>query len=425
MIKNYLAHSPKDILEIVQEVGEQADRRKAAAYLVGGIVRDLLLKRKNLDLDIVIEDHAAALARDLARSLKAKITVYEQFGTATLELPHGLRLDLAMARCEHYPHPGALPVVKPGTIRDDLFRRDFTINAMAMVINRACFGQLVDMFGGHRDLKEGKIRVLHDRSFEDDPTRILRALRLEQRFGFAIERRTLRLLKTALRRNMAARVKAPRYFAEFKKMLGEPDPVRCLQRLHQLKGLTFLGLKDGIDFRRLTRIHRQLTESKNSFGAVLAQNRWLIYVLAMVEKTDAQTLEHMLTKFHFTNIEKKSVRAGRNAGILIRKLASARRRRSRIYRVLKPLTDETLLYLRARTTQGIVRAHIERFCTKDRCRKIQISGEDLKRIGFRTGRRIGEVLERVFDLTLDRQIQTKRAQLNAARKLLHAHHQQM
>jgi len=192
------ARFDKKLLRLIKEIGAHADLKKVPAYVVGGFVRDYILKRENLDLDIVIDGDAISLARSLAKKQKAKVIVYKHFGTATLYFKDGRIVDLAMARKESYLKPGALPKVKGSTINDDLIRRDFTINAMAVVINRKDFGKLIDLYGGMNDIKSKKICVLHEQSFQDDSTRILRAIRFEQRFNFCIERKTLYLLKQAL-----------------------------------------------------------------------------------------------------------------------------------------------------------------------------------------------------------------------------------
>src|SRR3990167_10634944 len=135
MTLNYLNRIDKRVLNVIRRIGRRADRRGLRAYIVGGIVRDILLGRKNLDIDIVTEGPAIPFARSVAKAAGSKITVYPRFGTSTLQWSFGLRLDFVAARQEFYPHPGALPQVRPGTLKDDLFRRDFTINAMAICLN--------------------------------------------------------------------------------------------------------------------------------------------------------------------------------------------------------------------------------------------------------------------------------------------------
>ena len=209
-MKNYLFNLDGKLLAVIRKIGKEAGQKQFSAYIVGGIVRDIILKRENLDLDIVVEGDAACLARDLAKKWKGKVTVYKKFGTACLETPKGLCVDFAMARKERYAHSGALPAVRPGGLKEDLSRRDFTINAMAIAIDPGRFGRLTDAFGGLTDLSRKTVKVLHDRSFIDDPTRILRAVRFEQRFSFRMERQTLLLMKAALQRKIPSNVKPNR-----------------------------------------------------------------------------------------------------------------------------------------------------------------------------------------------------------------------
>ncbi|MFQ5925400.1 MAG: poly(A) polymerase, partial [Dehalococcoidia bacterium] len=171
---------PQELLSFLRLAGEVARTQGQKLYLVGGAVRDLILGRPNLDFDLVVEGDAPRLARQLARSSGEKVVVHRQFGTAKFHRGD-LSIDLVTARSETYARPGALPKVEPGEIGDDLFRRDFSINAMAIALSPPSFGELVDPYRGRIDLEHRLIRILHQRSFIDDATRILRALRYEQR----------------------------------------------------------------------------------------------------------------------------------------------------------------------------------------------------------------------------------------------------
>ena len=192
----------KQTVELLHLVGDAANERGWRAYLVGGPVRDLLLGEKISDIDIAVEGDAIELGRELAARFKAKMVAHPKFGTCTIAGLKSHSVDLATARKETYAKPAAYPDVEPSTLRDDLFRRDFTINAMAMSINKTDFGDLIDYFGGKRDIDKHLIRVLHDKSFIDDPTRILRAARFAKRFGFGIEPRTGRLMAEAVKDGM-------------------------------------------------------------------------------------------------------------------------------------------------------------------------------------------------------------------------------
>ncbi len=215
--------NPKS-LGLVRSIGLLAQEQGMAAYLVGGPVRDLMLEFPNVDLDITVEGNCLRLAEGLASQHRdARVTRYPAFKTATVHLPDGSPVDFATARQEIYARRGAYPAVKPAGIKDDLLRRDFTINAMAIAINPDTWGKLIDPFGGKADLDNKKIRVLHEKSFLDDPTRILRAARFKARLGFRMEAKTLKLLKSAVKIKVLDTIKPQRYLKDFNKILKEPN----------------------------------------------------------------------------------------------------------------------------------------------------------------------------------------------------------
>ena len=220
-------------MDIINIVGKIADDLKVKAYIVGGPVRDKLLDIEDLDLDFVVEADGIKFAEALNKTLKGKLTVYKAFGTATIELK-GKRIDIVTARKETYKRPAAYPAVKPGRIKDDLFRRDFTINAMAIAVNKKGLGRLVDFYNGRKDLKKRLIRVLHDKSFMDDPTRIFRAVRFSVRFGFRIEPHTKKLMKEAVSDGLLGEVNAGRIRKEIELFLKEKNPKKCLDVFSKL-----------------------------------------------------------------------------------------------------------------------------------------------------------------------------------------------
>ena len=230
---------PEPILNLLQEIGEVGGK---GTYLVGGFVRDLLLKRPNLDLDldIIVEGDAMQVARTLRNRWNGTLNMHPQFGTATVtpanrNLP---KIDFVTARCETYETAGALPIVARGTLTDDLYRRDFTINALAMRLDRCSFGTIVDKADGLEDLEKGIIRVLHPRSFTDDPTRIFRAYRYAGRYGFRISNTDVPLIQKAL--PVLAQLSGERIRNEIDRILLEEKAPRILQRL------TAFGIYDTI-----------------------------------------------------------------------------------------------------------------------------------------------------------------------------------
>lgn len=224
---------PKKILSIIKLVGDVADREGFPVYIVGGPVRDLLLGVSNYDLDFVAEGKGIEFAEILNASLKGRLKIHQAFKTATIERKD-CRIDIATARSESYKRPAAYPDVRPGSVKEDLFRRDFTINAMAVSINKKGFGQLVDYYGGTEDLEKGIIRAMHDRSFIDDPTRIFRAVRFSARFGFKIEPHTRALMKKAVLGGFLGEVNRGRIKKEVELFLNEKKPLECLRAFSNL-----------------------------------------------------------------------------------------------------------------------------------------------------------------------------------------------
>jgi tRNA nucleotidyltransferase (CCA-adding enzyme) len=251
LAENLQAALPPARYELLRLIGRQAERQNLAVYVVGGFVRDLLLNAPSVDFDLVVEGDAISLARGLAEAYGGRTSSHHRFGTAKWRLDRRHRsllealscpstkpedlpssLDFVSARTEFYTHPTALPSVERGSIKLDLHRRDFTINTLALRLDGRFFGLLLDHWGGGRDLQQHLVRVLHSISFVDDPTRMLRAVRLEQRLGFTIEGRTLELLREAL--PLLSRVSGERIRNELVLIFQEPCLPRILTRLADL-----------------------------------------------------------------------------------------------------------------------------------------------------------------------------------------------
>ena len=235
-------------MDILKTIGIESSKFNCSAYLVGGPVRDIVLGKKSKDLDIVVESKTKKncikkLTENLARTLKAKsFLYYKEFGTSTIFLRNGKSIDLAMARSEVYKKPGVLPVVRPSDIYSDLKRRDFTINSMAICLSEDKFGLLVDPNNGLDDIRKKQIRVLHKKSFVDDPTRILRAIRFSVRLDFKIEKETLGLLKESIKRNDLKNVSKERIKKEFLAVLVEKDTYKILKKFSEF-GIFLFDLK--------------------------------------------------------------------------------------------------------------------------------------------------------------------------------------
>lgn len=222
---------PAHVYNSMLEFGKIGDEMSYPVCLVGGIVRDLLLGKKNLDIDIVVEGDGIAFAGQLKKRPGREVVPFKKFNTATISFPEGFKVDVATARTETYRHPAALPEIHKSSIVEDLSRRDFSINAMAIRLNHNGFGRLIDCFNGIKELDTGVVRVLHDRSFIDDPTRIFRAVRYEQRYGFNIDPGTDSLMKNAIGQGLVGKLEGYRIRNELIALLNEGNAVKVLKRM--------------------------------------------------------------------------------------------------------------------------------------------------------------------------------------------------
>ena len=238
---------PEEILSLIKIIGIQSDNEGISVYLVGGSCRDMVMDRTSsvYDIDIACEENAIEFAKKISKSLNGKVSTYETFKTATLFLSDEIskkyrgikKIDFATLRKEKYPHTGALPVVEVGSIEEDMYRRDFTINALAINISPSGFGEVIDFFGGREDIDKKNIRVLHDKSFIDDPTRIFRAIKFEQRFDFKICSSTEMLIKSAIESKVLKIVNPIRIKKEMDLIYKEEDSLKIIKRIKTFDGL--------------------------------------------------------------------------------------------------------------------------------------------------------------------------------------------
>ncbi len=411
-------------MKIVRQIGSLAHNSGLKAFIAGGCVRDLILGRSVKDVDIAVVGDAVALARRFASLYRGNIVVYKQFGTATVTLNNGSAIDFATLRKEHYPYPGALPVVSSGNVEEDLFRRDFTINAMAIAITPDRFGLLVDHYGGSGDIKRKVIRVMHDQSFIDDPTRILRAVRFEQRFGFSIEPVTLGLLRRALRRGAFNSVKPPRLFEEFKKNLKEHAVLANLKRLHGLGALKFLGgpvsfagdrvrlVKDALD---------SLNWGKKNLPDLTPESSWLVLWMVLCDGMSVQKAARAMERCAFKSVDKNKVLDAISSAKTLKEISSSHLSAGEAFSLLRSKSPEELIYLGAKSNDPLTRARIRMHLLKWRHMNLKINGEDLKGLGIPSGKIFKEILDGVLGRVVDGRLRLKSQQLAYARDL-YKHH---
>ncbi|MBI2902042.1 MAG: CCA tRNA nucleotidyltransferase [Candidatus Methylomirabilis oxyfera] len=393
---------------------------KAAAphpiYAVGGYVRDLLLGLGTVDIDLVVEGDAIAVARRIGEYLDAVVTPHPRFGTARLRLAERMVFDLATARSERYPGSAALPEVRPASLLEDLARRDFSINAMAARVDRHRFGPLIDPLGGLEDLRRGQIRVLHNGSFVDDPTRIFRAARFEARYGFAIARGTMRLLKAALGRRVMRHVAGSRIFTELLLIAKEPSAPRVIKRLSELGVFAAVHPKLAelpAAFGLLERVRRALTRSR-SLPPLQSPSPGEAYLLGMLYGLHPRTAAAVLRR-----LDPPRPKAAKLTADLIACRKTARRlaraidlRQSRIARLLDPLTPEARILLLATLGRGSRRSAVSDYLTASWKVVPSLTGEDLRRLGFRPGPMYRVIFAALRSARLDGQLHTRQDEMS-------------
>lgn len=409
---NRLLPGQRRLIKIIGQLAEDSDYQ---AYLVGGVVRDLLMGKKNLDLDIVIEGDGLGFARKLALKIKAEIVSHQRFGTATLRLSDNSRIDIATARKEIYEFPGALPKVAAGIIEDDLWRRDFSVNAMAVSLNPARMGEIVDFCGGLEDLEKERIRVLHNLSFIDDPTRILRAIRFKERFNFSFEQSTAELLREAFKQKVFTSLKSPRLFAEIVKLLKEGNPRINILAIDRLCKWNFINPKIKINSDLLARIDQQIKWFKSqSFKERL--DTWLIYLMALLDSLSRKDKAKLLADFNLKTEDRKRI-LGCDISLL-KFLRSKVISISQVYRVLSPLSCESILFLKAKNQSQLADFRMAEFLGKYSHVNLSISGTDLRRIGFGQDKKIGRVLFEALVAKIDGRLKNRNDELRFCKRLL-------
>lgn len=418
-----LAALPVPLAELARAVLAAADAKGLAVHLVGGPVRDWILGREVRDLDLVVEEAGGAeLVAAALASERVRVTRHERFGTVAVAAPEAA-LDLATARRERYPHDGALPVVEPGSLGDDLLRRDFAVNALALPLSAAARRQrtsLVDPASGVRDLERRVLRPLHARSFHDDPTRALRAARLAPRLGFALARAGRTALRAALRDGAFGRVSGDRLRRELVKLFDDAaqglDPAAALRLLAEWHVLAALEPGLALDRRAVAPLRR--------LGRAVAAPpweaaRWRPWVAGL-----ALWLAPAAPALRRRTLARFAVRgepAERIAGFArareqwLRALARARGRGA-LDALLAPLDEERLEALHA-SAPPTLRRRTQRWAQQDRSRRAPISGAELAEIGF-AGPALGRALARVRAAFLDRRVTTREEALALARELL-------
>jgi tRNA nucleotidyltransferase (CCA-adding enzyme) len=393
-IEQYL---PRQLLELVKDISGQAAKGGQRVYLVGGVVRDLLLGYPNFDLDLVVEGDAVKLAQQVAETSQAKLLAYHRFGTAKLRYEN-FTLDLATARKETYARPGALPAVTPGTLKDDLIRRDFSINAMAISLAANNYGELVNPYQGKGDLEHHLIRILHPGSFSDDATRILRGVRYEQRFGFEFEAQTAQLLKRDI--PMLDTISGDRIRHELELIFKEKQPELAIKRLGELGVLPRISpfLKgDGWIAEKFNKARR--LKKPNQLPS--------LYFCLVIYSFSEKKIEQFLTRLNIPAKLSRVMRDTLHIKTSLPLLDKPALKPSEIYHLLREYEPVAIQANAIASESPTIHRHLQLFLTKLRYVRTALDGEELKRLGISAGPEMGKVLHVLHQAKLDGEVRTR------------------
>ena len=381
-------------------------------YLVGGTVRDILLGEQSFDVDIAVEGDAIALARRIARELGGRTREHEKFGTAVVLYGDGQRVDVVTARTEFYDAPAALPAVEHASIREDLYRRDFTVNAMAASLKAEDFGRLVDPFGGRRDLAAETVRVLHNLSFIEDPTRIFRAIRYENRYGFRMDEHTARLARSCVEMGLVGDLSSARLRDEVTALLEEGEVGHSLPRLAELGAASAIHPHLAADdeavrlFDRASGLARELE---------IDAPDWRLGLAVLARCMSASEVSDWLERLKVRRRDAELIAAAVTVGPRIAsRVGEGPLPPSEIVTMAEQYAPDAPLFALALEELAPLRRYFEEL----RHIRLDVAGAELAELGLGESPRVGEILAELRRRKLDGELDGRDAELAAARELI-------
>jgi tRNA nucleotidyltransferase (CCA-adding enzyme) len=395
--------SPR-ICHLLQEIGQFGKDTSRSVYVVGGFVRDLLIGRENLDIDIVVEGNAIDFAHQLAKVWRGQVQTHQKFKTATITRLDGLKFDFVSARNETYPSPGALPSVEYGTIAEDLHRRDFSINALAMRLQPDTFGEIVDCTDGLQDLRSGRIRALHERSFIDDPTRIFRAIRYEGRYNFQIVEGDRKRILDAIKQGVLNLISGQRIRNEIDHILSEEAAPQMVNRLDEfdLFGTTHPTWKISPNFDALWRTAGQAIKwASTSLPNDPINTRAILWMTLL---TAVDSIEVISSRLGLENELCAKLRAQTQLEHNLNAL-SVSSKPSEVYQLLNPYPPEPLIFTMMQPNQPDWRMEkMSNYLTHLRSVQPLVTGDDLIQQGLKPSRAFSDLLWKAFAAQLDGEV---------------------
>jgi tRNA nucleotidyltransferase (CCA-adding enzyme) len=380
-------------------------------YLVGGTVRDILLGERSFDVDIAVEGDAIALAHALAEVLGGRVRPHEKFGTAVVLYGDDGRVDVVTARTEFYDAPAALPTVEHASIREDLFRRDFTVNAMAVSLKGDDLGRLVDPFGGRRDLEARRIRVLHNLSFIDDPTRIFRGIRYENRYGFRMDEHTLRLARGTIEMGLVGDLSSARLRDELVALLEEGEVEHSILRLAELGADGAIHPHLAAD-EEAVELFARMRELRDRYG--LAVPSWRLGLAALARKLPSDEVYDWLQRLKVRRRDADAIAAAVRVGPRLVQRLSEASDPADVVALADPYAPDAPLFALALADLPQLHAYFERL----RDVRLEVSGADLAELGLEESPRVGEVLAELRRRKLNGELDGRDSELAAAQELI-------
>ena len=411
---------PDSIQKILRQISMVSRSLKFKTYLVGGIVRDALLKTANLDIDIVVEGDGIEFGKKLAERFKCRVECHEKFKTSILVLEDGQHIDIATARVEYYKKPAALPSVEEASIKQDLSRRDFTINALALSLNRKNYSELLDYFGGKEDLRNKKIKILHKMSFIEDPTRIFRAVRFEKRLGFKMDKHTEELARVTINMDIVSRLNGVRIRDELIYILSENKPWKAIRRLHGLGALKKIGLEQVMDQNFFSVMRKALgyyEKFKKYYGGGLKKWR-LIFILLLGDKKPGDIRKWclgLMIRNRDTDVIINSIKKWQAAENGLRNIV---KKNSTLYHRLSQLPPE--LQIISGSWGKNYLDNLKKYLKDLSAMHLEIDGQALKDIGYEPSEKYKRVLQKLFIMKLDNKVKTRDEEIGQAKKLMAA-----
>jgi len=337
-----------------------------------------------------------------------------------LIFPDGFKVDVATARMEYYETPAAPPMVAQSSLKMDLFRRDFTINTLAIELNKRDYGTLIDYFGGQKDLREKVIRVLHNLSFVEDPTRVFRAIRFEQRFGFKISKLTLSLMKNAVEINCFKDLSGRRLFTELKFLLMEKHPIQAIERMSEFNLLQFISaeIKLNDDLRKILETIESVISWFNLLYLEQPCSPWKVYWHGLTSQLDGEALSGLANRLMMNDSENHRIIIQRHqtADILDSLFRIKKDNNYDIYTLLSRYDTETLLFIMAKANNEKIKKLISAYFTKLNGMTIQLKGKDLKQMGFQPGPIYREIFSNLLKARLNEGVSTREDEIEYIKK---------